>query len=177
MITDLLKLTGVLVALKHELSLAGGRVPELHATVLASGHDPLAIRCEGNAEDKVSVALESLDTLATLGVVASAAVHAGIVELPHLDGLVQRTRHKVATVRRERNTVDTIVVSLLALGALDQDAGLAVPNADTLVQATSSDVTGVRRNRNGGDTILDRELQDALVLLKVPQPDGTVSGA
>ena len=127
------------MALEHELSLAGSRVPELHTTVLATGHDPLAIGSESDAEDKVLVALEGLDALAALGLDTSTVVEASVVELPHLDSLVKRTRNEVATIRRESNTVDTILVALLAFGTLDKDTGLGVPNADALVQATCGD--------------------------------------
>ena len=127
------------MALEHELSLAGSRVPELHTTVLATRHDPLAIGSEGDAEDEVLVTLEGLDALAALGLDTSTVVEASVVELPHLDGLVKRTRDEVATIRGERNTVDTVLVALFAFGALDKNTSLGVPNADTLVQATSSD--------------------------------------
>lgn len=127
------------MALEHELSLASSRVPELHTTVLATGHDPLAIRSEGDAEDKVLVSFEGLDALAALGLDTSAVVEASVVELPHLDSLVKRTRNEVATIRRESNTVDAVLVTLLAFGALDKNTSLSVPNADALVQATGSD--------------------------------------
>ena len=127
------------MSLEHELSLASSRVPELHTTVLATGHDPLAIGSEGNAEDKVLVSLECLDALAALGLDASTVVKSSIVELPHLDSLVKRTRNEVATIRRESNTVDTVLVALFAFGALDKNTRLGVPNADALIQATGSD--------------------------------------
>jgi hypothetical protein len=133
------RLTRVLVALKHELSLASSRVPELHTTVLATGHDPLAIGSEGNAEDKVLVSLEGLDALAALGLDACAVVEASVVELPHLDSLVKRTRDEVATIRRECDAVYTVLVALFAFSTLDENTSLGVPNADALVQATCSD--------------------------------------
>jgi len=133
------RLTGVLVALEHELSLASSRVPELHATVLATRHNPLAIGSEGDAEDKVLVAFKGLDALAALRLDTSTVVEAAVVELPHLDGLVQRSGNEVATIRRECNTVDTILVALLTFGALDEDTGLGIPNAYALVQATCGD--------------------------------------
>ena len=127
------------MALEHELSLAGSRVPELHTTVLATRHDPLAIGSEGDAEDEVLVSLEGLDALAALGLDTSTVVEASVVELPHLDSLVKRTRNEVATIRRESNTVDTVLVALFAFGALDKNTRLGVPNADALIQATGSD--------------------------------------
>ena len=127
------------MALEHELSLASSRVPELHTTVLAAGHNPLAIGSEGDTEDEVLVSLEGLDALAALGLDTSTVVEASVVELPHLDGLVKRTRNEVATIRRESNTVNTVLVALFAFGAFDKDTSLGVPNADALVQATGSD--------------------------------------
>jgi len=131
------------VALEHELSLAGSRVPELHTTILATGHDPLAIRSEGDAEDKVLVSLKGLDALATLGLDTSTVVEASVVKLPHLDSLVKRTGNEVATIGRKRNAVDTILVPLFAFGAFNKNTSLGVPNADALVQATCSDETVV----------------------------------
>ena len=164
------------MALKHELGLASGRVPELHAAVLATGHDPLAIGSECDAEDKVLVALESLDALAALGLDAGAVVEAAIVELPHLDSLVKRTRDEVATIRRECNTVDTVLVALFAFSALNKNTSLGVPNADALVQAARSDEAVVGRDGNGGDAVFDLESQNALVLLDIPKSDSAVSG-
>jgi hypothetical protein len=169
--------TRVLVALKHELGLASGRVPELDAAVLATRHNPLAIRSESDTEDEVVVALESLDTLAALGLDAGAVVEAAVVELPHLDCLVERAGHEVAAVGGEGDTVHTILVSLLAFGALDENTGLSVPDAHALVQAARGDEAVVGRDCNGGDAVFDLESKDALVLLDIPEPDGTVAGA
>ena len=164
------------MALKHELGLASGRVPELHAAVLATGHDPLAIGSECDAEDKVLVALESLDALAALGLDAGAVVEAAVVELPHLDRLVERTRHEVATVGGEGDTVHTILVALLAFGALDKNTGLGIPDADALVQAACSDEAVVGGDGDSGNAILDLESEDALVLLDVPKSNCAVAG-
>lgn len=43
----------VLVALEHELGVAGAGVPELDAAVLGAREDPLGIGREGDAEDEV----------------------------------------------------------------------------------------------------------------------------
>jgi hypothetical protein len=171
-----IELTRVLVALKHELSLASSRVPELHTTVLATGHDPLAIGSEGNAEDKVLVSLEGLDALAALGLDASTVVEASVVELPHLDGLVKRTRDEMATIRGERDTVDTVLVALFSFSTLNKNTSLGVPNADALVQATCSDEAVVGGDGDSGDAVFDLESEDALVLLDVPKSDCAVAG-
>ena len=164
------------MALKHELSLAGSRVPELHTTVLATGHDPLAVGSEGDAEDKVLVSLEGLDALAALGLDTSTVVEASVVELPHLDRLIKRTRNEVAAIGRECNTVDTILVALFAFSALDKNTSLGIPNADALVQATGSDEAVVGGDGDSGNAILDLESEDALVLLDVPKSNCAVAG-
>jgi len=165
------------VALKHELGLASRGVPELHAAVLATRHDPLTIRSESDTEDEVVVALECLDTLAALGLDAGAVVETAVVELPHLDSLVERAGHEVAAVGREGNTVHAVLVTLLAFGALDEDTSLGVPDAHTLVQAARGDEAVVGRDGNGGDAVFDLESKDTLVLLDIPEPDGAVAGA
>lgn len=43
----------VLVALEHELGMAGARVPKLDTTVLGAGEHPFRVGGERNAEDKV----------------------------------------------------------------------------------------------------------------------------
>jgi hypothetical protein len=169
--------TRVLVALKHKLSLASSRVPELNATVLATGHDPLSIRSESDAEDKVLVALKGLDALAALGLDAGTVVETSVVKLPHLDSLIKRAGDEVTTVRRESHTVDAVLVALLAFGALDEDTGLSIPDADALVQATCGDKAVVGWDGNGGDAIFNLESKDALVLLDIPESDCAVAGA
>lgn len=169
-------LTRVLVALEHELRLASGRVPELHTAVLAARHDPLAIGSECNTEDKVLVTLKGLDALAALGLDTSAVVEAAVVKFPHLNGLIERARYKVASVRRECNTVHAVLVALLALSAFDENTGLSVPDADALVQATCGDESVVGRDGNSSDTVFDLECEDALVLLNVPEPNCAIAG-
>lgn len=171
------KPTRVLVTLEHELGSASGGIPELHAAVLATRHDPLAIRRLGDTEDEVLVTLEGLDALAALRLAAGAVVEAGVVELPHLDRLVKRAGNQVAPIGGEGDTVDTILVSLLAFGTLDQDTGLSVPNADALVQAAGCDEAVVGRDSDGSDAVFDVEGENASVLLNVPQPDSAVARA
>jgi hypothetical protein len=169
--------TRVLVALKHKLSLARSRVPELDTTVLATRHDPLAIGGESDTENKVLVALEGLDALAALGLDAGTVVEASVVELPHLDGLVERAGDEVAAIRREGHTVDTVLVALLAFGALNEYTSLSVPDADALVQTTCGDKAVVGWDGNGGDAIFNLESKDALILLDIPESDCAVAGA
>jgi hypothetical protein len=52
----------VLVALQHELRVAGSRIPELYPAVLGSGEDPVSIWGEGNREDEVLTPLSVLKT-------------------------------------------------------------------------------------------------------------------
>lgn len=80
----------VLVALQHELSIAGSWVPELNTTILGSGKNPVSVWSKGDGENKVLVAFESLDATSSLWCVAW-VLSAWCDELPHLDGLVQGT--------------------------------------------------------------------------------------
>ena len=80
------------------------------------------------------------------------------------------------TVGGEGDTVHTILVALLAFGALDKNTGLGIPDADALVQAACSDEAVVGRDGNGGDAVFDLESQNALVLLDIPKSDSAVPG-
>lgn len=122
------------------------------------------------------MSLEGLDALAALGLDTSAVVEASVIELPHLDGLVKRTRDEMATIRRERDTVDAILVALFAFSALNKNTSLGIPDADALVQATRSDEAVVGRDGNSGNAILDLKSENALVLLDVPKSDCAVAG-
>lgn len=44
---------GILMSLKHQLRVAGARVPELDATVLGAREDPFRVGGEGDAKNKV----------------------------------------------------------------------------------------------------------------------------
>jgi hypothetical protein len=123
------------------------------------------------------VALESLDTLAALGLDAGAVVEAAVVELPHLDRLVERAGHEVAAVGGEGNTVHAVLVALLAFSTLNENTGLGVPDAHALVQAAGGDEAVVGRDGNSGNAVFDLESKNTLVLLDVPEPDGAVAGA
>jgi hypothetical protein len=48
-----MKLTRVLVALKHHLGISSHRVPELNTTVLGTTHHPGTVGCQAHAENKV----------------------------------------------------------------------------------------------------------------------------
>jgi len=168
----LLGLTRVLMSLKHQLRHPSIRVPELHAPVLTTRHDPVTIGRQSNTEHEILVAFERLDALAVLHVRAG---HPVVVQPPHPDRLVKRARDQMGAVRREGDRVDTVLVALLALGPLDEYAGLRVPDAHALVQATGGDETAVGRDGHRGDAIFDGEVEDALVLLDVPEPDSTIT--
>ena len=100
-------LTRVLMTLQHKLRLTRRRIPELHATVLATRHNPLTVRGERNTENKVLVALESLDALAALGLVTGAVVESRVIKLPHLDCLIQGAGDEVAAVGGEGECPDS----------------------------------------------------------------------
>lgn len=75
--------TTILVSLQHELCMSSVWIPELHAAILRSRHDPLSIWGKRNTENEILVTFESADALA---LAARATVVR--VELPHPDRLV-----------------------------------------------------------------------------------------
>lgn len=171
------KLTAVLVALEHELCLTRFRVPKLDTTVLRARHDPTSVRSERHTEDEVFVSLEHADALAAL---RAAATHTRVaatlrVESPHSDGLVQRSRHEVLAAWAECDRVYTVLVTLLTLSALHENASGSIPNSHALIQATGSHVAAIGRHGNSGHAIFDRHGEHALVVVKVPKSDCAVS--
>jgi len=163
--------------LQHQLRLPRRRIPKLHAPVLAPAHNPLSIRRERHTKHEILVPFKRLDAFPALGLVTRPVVEPRIVELPHLDRLVQRSGHQVSPVGRESNAVHTVFVPLLAFGALDEDAGLGVPDANAFVQTAGCDEAVVGRDGDGGDAVFDCKGEDALVFLDVPEADGAVAGA
>lgn len=118
--------------------------------------------------------LEGSDASSALG--AGARVTAtGSDELPHLDGPVQTTRHKIPSVGCEGNRVDGILVAVRALEALHQVSVGSIPYADALVEGASRDVLGIGRDSDGGHTVLNAEGQDVLTSLDVPESNGAVA--
>lgn len=75
------------MALKHELCSASTGIPELHAAILRAGEHPVSIGCQGDRENKIPVAFERFNALATLGLYTGTATWAS--QFPHLDGSVQ----------------------------------------------------------------------------------------
>lgn len=163
------------MALEHELRRAGAGVPELHAAVLGARQHPVGVGCEGNRQDKVTVALKRLDALAALGLGVGAA--AGAAELPHLDGAVEGARDEVLAVGGERDRVDRVLVAVRAFETLDEEARVNVPDADALVERTGGDVLGVGRNGDGGNAVLDGEGEGVGAGLDVPESDGSIARA
>jgi hypothetical protein len=121
------------------------------------------------------VTLKGLDTTAALG---RGVVHASRRrKLPHLDGLVQTATDQVATVGREGDTVNTILVAIRSLETLHQNTGVDIPDAHTLVERTGSNVARVGRDGNRRDAILDRQGQHRVAAFDIPQTDGAVTTA
>lgn len=122
------------------------------------------------------MALKCADALATFGLVGhSLVVPALWVESPHSDRLVQRSGYEVLATWAECHGVYTVLVALLALGALNKNTSRCVPNAYALVETTGSNVTSIGRHGNGGNSIFDREGEHTLVVMKIPKSDCSVA--
>ena len=163
------------MALQHKLRNTCVGIPELHAAVLGAREHPVAVRRERNAEDKVLVALERADTLAAGRVPGHKAWWR--VQLPHLDGLVERATHEPVARRSKGNAVHAVLVAFLALEANDELAALDVPDAHALVERTGSHVEVIRGDGDGGNAILDLEVRNLAVGLEVPEADTAVARA
>lgn len=182
------------MSLEHHLRVASPWVPELDTTVLGAGHDPLSIRGQSNAEDEIlkvallaivehtsqttttySVTLKRLHTSSALGSLVDTILWARGAQLPHLDSPVQTAADKILATRREGNTVNTVLVSIRTLEALDQGTVCNVPDANTLVQGASCDQQAVGRDGHSRDTIFNGEGQNAVSGLDIPEPDSAVA--
>jgi hypothetical protein len=122
------------------------------------------------------VALECANTLAALD--GTVRVHApGNGKLPELDSLVQTATDKVTAIGCERDRVDTVLVAIGVLQALNQVSSCSVPDADALVQRTGSDVTAIRRHGHSSDAILNAKGVDKLAIENIPKAHGLISTA
>jgi hypothetical protein len=145
----------------------------LYTAVLGTRQHPVAVRCKGNAEHEVLVALECADALAAGRVSGHEACGCG--QLPHLDGLVERSRDESTARRSERNTINAVLVAFLTLEANDKRAALDVPNAHALVERTGCDVEVVGGDGDGSDAVFDREVCDLAVGLEIPEADTAIA--
>ena len=93
----------------------------------------------------------------------------GCRELPHLDSLVQATTDQVPSVGREGHGVDTVLVPIRPLKALQKIPSVDVPDTYTLVQRAGRYVLGIGGNGNGGDSILDTESHQRPARFDIPQ--------
>lgn len=119
------------MSLEHQLGSSSAGIPELNTTVLGSGEDPVRIGRERNREDKVSVTLEGLDTLAALG---SWVGTISCAELPHLDGSIQAATDKFFAARRESDRVNRVLVAVRTLQTFDEETRVNIPHPNALVQ-------------------------------------------
>lgn len=164
------------MALQHELRVAGARVPELDATVFGSREDPRSIRREGDGEDEVLVAFECLDAAAALRSVVGVAT-TWSDELPHLNCLVQTSRHEILSIGCKGHGIDGVLVAVWAFETLDKVASSGIPDTDALVERAGSDVLSIWGDGNSGDAVFDAESQYVLAGFDVPEPDGAVATA
>lgn len=157
--------------LQHQLRMPRLRVPELHPPILGPAHNPIPIWRQRHRQHEILMPLEDPNALPT----PRSPIRIP-VQLPHPNRLIQRPRNQVRATRRERDTVDTILVPLLALGTLHGRAGGDVPDANVLVKRAGSDEAVVGTHGNRGNSVFYLEVQDALVLLDVPDADGSITG-
>lgn len=122
------------------------------------------------------MAFERADAPAT-GDAAGDEARPGRVELPHLDGLVETATDEATASGGKGNTVDTVLVAVLAFETDDELAALDVPDTDALVEGTGGDEEVVGRDGDGGDAVLDGEVCNLRVGLEVPQTDTAVATA
>lgn len=111
--------------------------------------------------------LKGLDASPALGHLVRKT--AGRTKLPHLDRLIQASTDEILAARRERDTVDTVLVPIWALQTLHKEAMGDIPNPDTLVKGARGNILGVGRDSDGRNTILDTQGQDAATRLDIPQ--------
>lgn len=162
------------MSLQHELRDTSVRIPELDTTVLGTTQYPVAVRSEGNAENKVLVTFKCADALAAW--VVSAGNEAALSrQLPHLDGLVETTTDQTVARRSKSHTIHTVLVAMLAFQSDDKLASLNVPHTDALVERSRCDVEVVWRNGHGGDAILNGEVGDLHVGFEIPETDTPVA--
>jgi hypothetical protein len=165
--------------LQHQLRMPRLRIPKLHPPILTPTHDPTPIWRERHTQHEILMPLKHPNALATPRPLLRLTRRKPIprTQLPHPDRLVQRPGNKMRPVRSKSNTVHTILMALLAFGALDQHAGLRVPDADAFVEGAGGDVATVWGDCDRRDAVFDLEREHALVLLDVPEADGAVTGA
>jgi hypothetical protein len=160
------------MTLQHQLRMPRLGIPELHPAILTSRHNPRTIRRQSNTQHEIFMPLKSPDTLPTT---RAAAVM--IIELPHANRLVQTTGNKMRSAWGESDRVNAILMTLLAFCSFDHVAGADVPDANALVERSGRDEAVVRRHGDGGNAVFDREHENALALLNVPDTDCAVTGA
>lgn len=97
------------------------------------------------------------------------------IKLPHPDRLIQGARDQVIAVRREGDRINAIPMTVLAFRPFDESSALGVPDANTFVQAAGRDITIIWRDGDSCNAVFDLEGEDALVLLDVPESDGSVT--
>lgn len=79
------------MSLQHELRRTRSRVPELHTPVLGTRQYPVGLGGESNRQNKIAVALEGFDTLATLRTRLVSLTRGA--ELPHFDSPIETARN------------------------------------------------------------------------------------
>lgn len=171
------ELTGILVALKHQLAVPSAGVPELHASIFGPAEHPVSIWCERNAEYEVLVSFKS--PCAPPSSSHLAADHAAVLghQLPHFDGLIQTSTDQALAIGRESDAVYTVGVAVNSFQPTNQVASRHTPDTDALVKGSSCHVVPARRDSDGSDSIFDLESQDLTISFDIPDADGMVAAA
>ena len=68
-------------------------------------------------------------------------------------------------------------MALLAFGAFNKNTSRRVPDAHTLIKTTCRHEATIGRDGYGRDTVFNRETEDTLICLNVPESDRAVAGA
>jgi hypothetical protein len=178
------------VALKHKLSNASLRIPELHTAIFGTGQDPVVVIGKGNAENEVLLSEALATSSSKYSMVSPYFVSfkgpdtasgltwssTSVLDVPHLDSLVETAGNELAAVRSKGNRVDAVGVAILSLETSVQ-ATISTPNAHTLVEGACSDPLVVRGDGNGGDTVLDAELHDLRVGNDIPETHALITAS
>ncbi len=120
------------------------------------------------------MSLESLEAPSALWSSLSVSV-SWCHQLPHLDGLIQRSGDEILSVWSEGDRVDRVLVSVWAIQTLNKIPSGDVPNSDTLIKGSSSDKPSIWRNSNSRDAILNAERHDVLLGLDIPETDSAIT--
>lgn len=92
-------LTGVLVALEHQLRVASSRVPELYSSILRAAQDPSAVWGESNTQNEVLQPVMSMSLVRLCGEAKRCTAYLVALKCSHAFPTSRtRTRHHASIV-------------------------------------------------------------------------------